>query len=174
MNVWQFVVDTLGGAKDPSGGYVYERVRVSFEDGGGYYTETSVGQGGVLQHVLHVPRSKKELNWPRKLTVRHEVAHVIFSEMLRWSTGELYNWVNKEILRHKVWCWILKVYHWNKTLRRIRGWFGYTYDIDYDRDDLMPPPGQLYTREENELFCDWFAIKVKKWKEERWQSLSHY
>ena len=113
-------------------------------------------------YILNVPKTK--LTFLTKLTLRHEIGHIKFHEMAIRGEYEKIESVLSKIKKHKIFCWLQKIWYWNKFIRAIKTKLGFCGDLQYKYDDnygiyydtetIVTP----FTRGENELYCDWYAL----------------
>jgi len=106
--------------------------------------------------------AKKDLTKAVMLTIRHEIGHVIFDEMLDWSEdGNDIKKMFQKIKKRKWFCRIQRVWYWNKFIRWIKRKCGFSTKLWYKKNDKYR--STEYIMSEVELFADWFA--VYGWKE---------
>ena len=87
--------------------------------------------------------------------LRHECGHVILDELFEKRATVLASILDGIEQMRPVLCWMQRVWYWNPTLRRIRGWFGFAPTLDYGPEDIYRE--SAFTRADVELFADWYA-----------------
>jgi len=127
----------------------------------GFYSRW-IKPNGKFHYELYVPANRSKLTRFTKLTLLHEVAHVIFNELFYSNHTKLVRVMDK-ILQHRMIYFLQGIWYWNPLLRKIKKKLGFSTTINYDRDDLYDIEiSKMYTRRCNEYFCDYFALFVKK------------
>ena len=123
------------------------------KESGGFYTRWySFGN-----FIIEVPDKKfYNVSSITKMTLRHELGHVIFQCMLADSIERLREIV-RDIKKHKFLCTVQRILYWNSLFRWIKGVLGFSSNTDYSYTDSYY--GTEFSRGDNELFCDWFAVR---------------
>ena len=130
------------------------------EDGLGFYSNQIFG---VCQITVPLKRYE-DISDTTALVLRHEVGHGIF-DYLYGNSHEALVEVMTDIKRHRFLCFVQRIWYWTKLFRWIRKLCGVGSTIAYKRTDKYD--GNLnsaFTRQDNELFCDWYSLfGYKKW-----------
>ena len=157
-----FVKYVLGDKRDKHGDLVFDKVQVIAAKEEGFHVDFVRRPEGGMGYNMHIPSKFKSLGFFTRLTLRHEVAHIIFEEMYRLDLDGINQWMMM-IEDHRLFMFVQNFWYWNRLLRWVKRKLGFSYNIQYDPDDYYDDNG-AFTRRDNELFCDWFAIKEKVWK----------
>jgi len=144
---------------------IRERIEIKLHNGKGFYVQW-IRRGESTHYTVFVPEKLAKLSVLTRLSLLHELGHVLFNEMYYNEYGTLANVMTK--MRKKRWFSFLeKFYYWNPLIRKIKSWFGFSFPISYKASDLydenFSEDYREFTRADNEFFCDYFAVFIKNW-----------
>jgi len=131
-------------------------------EGSGYSTEWET----MGLYRMWVPQDKFfEFGKLDEAAMRHECGHVIFHYLYIQGEGPI-----TEILKHlkenrKWFVRLQRLWYWNPVVRFFKRRLGFSTKINYKPTDKYDGNlNSLFTRADNELFCDWYAKEgFEKW-----------
>ncbi|MFW6172194.1 MAG: hypothetical protein ACOC5T_00410 [Elusimicrobiota bacterium] len=140
---------------------LFKRINLK-ESEGGFYSQWGIKDEKYF-YTIYVPEKKKELTFFNRLTLLHEVGHIIFNEMLYNNPTKLERILAHIHSEHRFFVFLQRIWYWNPLIRKIKIKLGFSFDIQYSAEDLYNKDVNLIiNRADNELFCDYFALFVKK------------
>ena len=140
-----------------------EKVHVELKTGKGFSGNWERNNDRYF-YTIYVPEKLSRLTCLTRMALLHEIGHPLFNEMYYNERKKLEGIVKK--MREKKWfSRVEKFYYWDPRMRKIKTWFGYSFDIKYgpndDYDLGIPASPPDLTRGDSEFFCDYFAVFFK-------------
>lgn len=149
------------GYREESDIELFKRIEIK-ESKGGFYSQWGVNNEKYF-YIVYIPEKKKELTLLNRLTLLHEVGHIIFNEMFYNNHTKLERIIAHIHSEHPIFVFLQKIWYWNSFIRKIKMKLGFSYNIQYTAKDLYDKDVNLIiNRADNELFCDYFSMYVKK------------
>lgn len=120
----------------------------------GFYTHWG------MSYSIMVPDKKFEDIWFfTVMSLRHEVGHVIFHDLYCYNQDLLKDMI--ATIRRERWFFtrLQEFWYWSKPLRWLKRAFGFARKLSYSKHDKYDQNvNGAFSRADNELFCDWYAV----------------
>lgn len=156
MEVKEFIQEALGKPR------LWEQIEIADSTSG--FSCHWIKDGGKYKYVMYLPKNKQNLSFANRLTILHEVGHIIFNDLFYNEPTKLTKILDK-MLQHRFCYFLQGVWYWNPMIRWFKRKLGFSTILTYSKKDLYDEKvSKLYTRQDNEYFCDMFALFVKKYQ----------
>ena len=134
------------------------KIRTSSE---GFYSRW-IKPNGDFQYEIFIPEDKMKLKFATRLTILHEIGHILFNQMFYNNHTKLLK-IMTNMHRRRMFHFFQGIWYWNPIIRFVKKKFGFSTTLHYTKSDLYDEVVSTYfTRGDNEFFCDYFALFIKK------------
>jgi len=137
--------------------FVNADIEIKDSRGQGFFFRLAYEEGKRVYYI-YAPASK-DLSYFVELSLRHEIGHIIFSEIWFEDEALAVKKVREIKENHRLFVRLQKFYYWNPFLRWIKRSLGFSSRIQYGPEDMryISESGTI-TRGEDEMFADYFAL----------------